>query len=296
MPASTVPEFLTALVDDAAVFPPGNAPLDQAVRDHEAHRAAPYGDLVGPLVVADSHLPQLLELLDATAQPRPLPVAVVISGGAGAVEPAVRWATGDGAVDLRAVEIAMRESDAGDLAPNADRIVAAFDSLVAAGLLDDEVEVYVEPPRWSGPQPSASWLRALDSLAAVDHRLKLRTGGPSPDSVPPSPELAGSISAALDRELRFKCTAGLHHAVRHHDAGTGQDRHGFLNVLLATRTALDGGTPQDVAAVLERADESGLAASADPVAMASARRWFTSFGSCSVEEPVEDLTRLGLLP
>ena len=46
--------------------------------------------------------------------------------------------------------------------------------------------------------------------------------------------------AALDRETPFKCTAGLHNAVRHRAADTGFEHHGFLNVLLATRQAFDG--------------------------------------------------------
>ena len=35
------PAFLDALVDDAAIFPPGNVPLDQAVKEHHGHREAP---------------------------------------------------------------------------------------------------------------------------------------------------------------------------------------------------------------------------------------------------------------
>ena len=46
-----IPPEYTALVDDAAIFPPGNAPLEEAVPAHREHRAAPYGDLVGPFVV-----------------------------------------------------------------------------------------------------------------------------------------------------------------------------------------------------------------------------------------------------
>jgi hypothetical protein len=287
-----VPDFLSGLVDDAAVFPPGDAPLEQALHDHARHRASPYAGLVGPLVVADRHLPQLRDLL--TGADAALPVAVVVTGGAGALEPAVRWASSP-ALELAAVEISMRESDAGDLAPNAQRIVAAVDSLVQDGVLDDEVPVYVEPPQWHGPGPSASWSGALDTLAAADHRLKLRTGGTEKEAFPSAVELAGWLRAALDRELRFKCTAGLHHAVRHRDPVTGFEHHGFLNVLLATRADLDGGSPADVAAVLDDTDGAQLAAAADQAALASARRWFTSFGSCSVAEPLADLTALGLL-
>jgi hypothetical protein len=49
-----------------------------------------------------------------------------------------------------------------------------------------------------------------------------------------------------------------------------------------------------VVALLEEQDRdrlTGLAADSDLV---SARRWFTSFGSCSVTEPLDDLITLGL--
>jgi hypothetical protein len=292
--ASHVPDHLCDLVDDAAVFPPGNAPLGRALDDHVAHRAAPYADLVGPFVVGDAALPELAERVAVAALDAPLPVHVVVNGGAGALEPAVRWATRSGRLELRAVEIALRESDAGDLAPNTRRVVAAVDSLVASGLLDEAVRVFLEPPRLHGADPSASWLGALDEVAAADHRLKLRTGGVEPDAFPQPSELATCIGAALDRELRFKCTAGLHHALRHRDPATGM-QHGFLNVLVATRASLGGAGAVEVAAVLDEQDATALLESAGAEGLASARRWFTSFGSCSVLDPVHDLVALGLM-
>ena len=45
-----VPEFARALLDDAAMFPPGLAPLAEAVPAHRRHESAPYAGLVGPLV------------------------------------------------------------------------------------------------------------------------------------------------------------------------------------------------------------------------------------------------------
>ncbi|HNQ07315.1 MAG TPA: hypothetical protein PKH97_09040, partial [Tetrasphaera sp.] len=39
------------LFDDAAVFPPGNSPLDAAVAGHRRLRRSPYADLVGPLLL-----------------------------------------------------------------------------------------------------------------------------------------------------------------------------------------------------------------------------------------------------
>jgi hypothetical protein len=276
------------------VFPPGSAPLDEAVRAHREHRASTHADLVGPLVVADEHLPDLLGLVPRSSTTR-MAVVVVVSGGAGALEGTVRWATRDGVLDLRGVEIALRDSATGELVHNMRRITTAVDQLVAAGDLDDETPVSVELPRLYDAGPTPDWLAALDEVAAAGHRLKLRTGGAAADSFPSPTELATCIGAALDREVAFKCTAGLHHAVRHVDASTGLTHHGFLNVLLATRASLDGASVAGVAAVLEETDADALLAGSDEAGLTGARRWFRSFGSCSVLDPLHDLHALGLV-
>lgn len=290
-----VPEAFRGLVDDAAIFPPGNAPLTEAVPAHRAHRKAPYAGLVGPFVIGEGRLPDLLD--EVSDDVEPLPVSVVVGGGAGAIEGAVRWATRTGALELRALEIAVREDATGEIAHNAKRIVAAVDQLVAAGELDDETPVFIEMPRLYGEAPGHGWLAALDEIAAMDHRLKFRTGGVEADAFPSARELATCIDAALERELAFKCTAGLHNALRHRDEETGFEHHGFLNVLLATRASLDGGSVDEVAAVLEVADRDEVRAAVQEQGdmLTSTRRWFTSFGSCSVREPLEDLTALGLM-
>jgi hypothetical protein len=291
-----LPSWLARLVDDAAIFPPGNVPLPQAASLHRGHRKAAYADLVGPFVVSDLRLPDLLDAVSDDVEP--LPVSVVVSGGAGALEGAVRWATRSGALDLRSLEIALRDDDTGAVAHNAKRIVTAVDQLVATGELDDEVPVYVEPPRLYGADPGHGWLTALDELAAMDHRLKLRTGGADADAFPSAAELATCIEAALDRELKLKCTAGLHNALRHRDAETGFEHHGFLNVLVTTARCLDGAGVEEMALLLEEQNPGPtleLLTTLTPDGLDRARRWFTSFGSCSVLEPLEDLIELDLV-
>jgi len=295
-----VPDYLRALVDDATIFPPGDSPLPAAVAAHRDHQSGSYAELLGSFLVSDVRLAELLEVATGSTggTTGPLPVAVVVQGGAGAIGPAVAWATGPDALDLRSIEIALRGSDTGDLPHNARRIVTALDQLIADGALGDEVTVYVEPPRHYGAEPGHGWLAALDEIAAANHRLKFRTGGAETDDFPSADELATSISAALDRELRFKCTAGLHNALRHRDEETRLEHHGFLNVLLATRASLDGASRTEVSGVLEMTDPdavSRLVADAED-GLAGARPWFTSFGSCSVLEPLEDLIALDLLP
>ncbi|MPZ62957.1 MAG: hypothetical protein GEU93_17030 [Propionibacteriales bacterium] len=278
---------MRGLIDDAAIFPPGNAPLARAVTEHRAHRRSGYAELVGPLLVGDRRLPELDPLLDAGTR---LDTGVVVTGGAGAIEPALVWAGRNDRIELRTVEIALRDEP--DPARNAQRI-----STMLSTTLPDAATASIEVPRIGDDRPDAGWFAALDEIAASGHRMKYRTGGDEASAFPSDKELAAVISAALDRELEFKCTAGLHHAVRHTAADTGFEHHRFLNVILATRAALDGATDDDVAAILGERDGETVAArirTTGETALASARRWFVSFGSCSIHEPLDDLSALGL--
>jgi len=266
------------LVDDAAIFPPGDAPLADAAADHQARRTEPYADLVGTFVVRDTDLPAL--------KATPLALSVVVTGGAGNIAGLASLAR-KLHIAVEGIEIALRDLD--DLAGNARRVVTAVDAARADGQLDDHVPVHVELP---AGEPTHQWLAAADEVAAAELRLKFRTGGLEAAAYPPAHALAGWIDAALDRETPFKCTAGLHHAVRH-TGDDGFEHHGFLNVLVATRRAFDGAPIDEVVATLEERDGAVLAA--DSSDLDRARRWFTSFGSCSVTEPLDDLIALGLL-
>ena len=278
MSTEPLPAAWRGLVDDAAIFPPGDAPLASAAAEHQARRGDRYADLVGTFVVRDTDLPAL--------KATPLALSVVVTGGAGNVAGLASLARRLH-IAVEGIEIALRDPD--DLAGAARRVAAAVDAARAEGQLDDHVPVYVELPHVPS---SASWFAAADEVAAQEFRLKFRTGGLDAAAYPHSHALARWIDAALDRETPFKCTAGLHRAVRH----TGEDgfeHHGFLNVLVATRRAFDGAGLDEVVATLEERDAAALLADVDE--LDRARRWFTSFGSCSVSEPLDDLIALGLL-
>jgi hypothetical protein len=272
--STTLPAAWSGLVDDAAIFPPGDVPLPDAVDSFVTRRDEWYADLVGSFVVTDRQVP------DVAA---PLPLAIVVTGGAGAIEGPLRLAS-RGGHDVAGVEIALRDLD--DLAGNAQRVATATE---ACGLPPEQV--YVELPH---VPDSGSWLRAADAVAEAGLRLKFRTGGLEEHLFPATHALARWIDAALDRETPFKCTAGLHNAVRH-TGDDGFEHHGFLNVLVATVRAFDGAPTDEVVALLDDRDPDSVSAAARDEDLGRARRWFTSFGSCSVTEPLDDLLALGLL-
>ncbi|MGH9658246.1 MAG: hypothetical protein ACRD96_06860, partial [Bryobacteraceae bacterium] len=125
----------------------------------------------------------------------------------------------------------------------------------------------------------------------IPDRAKIRLGG---ERVAPAELLARFL---VDARVPFKATAGLHRAIR--SAGG----HGFLNVLVAAALA-DRGV-EVVTAALEEDSPAAFRFDSTVVAwrehalgeadIAAMRRRLISFGSCSFDEPVEDLRALGLL-
>jgi hypothetical protein len=136
----------------------------------------------------------------------------------------------------------------------------------------------------------------LDVVEATGwHAAKYRTGGVTSDAFPSEDELAAFLAACARRDVAFKLTAGLHHAVRGTSA-EGFEQHGVLNVLVAVHHALAGDL--DVAGTLADRDAEALAARVGAwtdAEAAAVRRLFRSFGCCGVTDPLDDLRALGLL-
>ena len=271
--------YLVGLIDDAAVFPPGNAPVAAAVAAHRAHRRADHGFVVGPFLAPVSRLGEVLDVLDAAGTSEPLDLVLVADTGLVEAAEARAVLLDDDRVELVGLEVALPAD--GPLGESARLTLDTLDFALPAA---------IEVPR------AAGWRDALDVLAEDGaERAKFRTGGPSAAHHPTEEELAELIVAATGRALAFKLTAGLHHAVRRTDPDTGFEEHGVVNVLAATAAALDGHDVASVAGLLARRDADPLLAvlaAADPRAV---RRRLTSIGSCSISDPVSDLRALGML-
>jgi hypothetical protein len=84
MSSTALTALFDGLLDDAAMFPPEDAPLADAVVGHAAHRLAWYSDLVAAFVCAAGRLPSLSAQLALRAIPR-LEASLVVPGGIDAV-------------------------------------------------------------------------------------------------------------------------------------------------------------------------------------------------------------------
>ena len=199
------------------------------------------------------------------------------------------------------------EIDAVEVAPAAEGVASVH--------VEDPGSVqrlYLEVPALALRSPEAV-AAAVAGVAAtrrairtVDVGAKLRCGGVRADLVPSPQLVAAFLAACVTQQVPFKATAGLHHPVRHHNAEAGWVMHGFLNVLGGGVLHAAGAVADDdLAELVADADPDAFALDADglrwrgraagPDAIARARALVNGYGSCSFDEPVEDLLALGML-
>ncbi|WP_126641125.1 hypothetical protein [Embleya hyalina] len=270
------PPLFAGLWDDAALFPPGNAPMAEAVPAHRVYRAEWFADFVRHFLVGVAHLPDLVALADPEA---PLRVVLVAPGGPATVGPAVRTILDTPGLLLEGIEVA------GD--GEIGKAVAALHEH-----LPEMTAGYVEVLKGAGLDAD------LDNLAGTYGRPKFRTGGTAAHAFPNEVELAAFVHACRVREMPFKVTAGLHNAVRHTDPTTGFEHHGYLNLMLATHHAVAGAEPDALADLLAIRDSAELTRMAHELTVPERTRlrgYLTSYGTCSVAEPLQDALTLGLL-
>ena len=183
-----------------------------------------------------------------------------------------------------------------------------------ARLLDRARELLESLPAfWEAPAAAAERTIALlaehnasVTAGARPFGYKLRTGGVTADAFPSSAQIASALVASARHQVPIKFTAGLHHPVRLFHSSVGTKMHGFLNVLGSGVLAAEHGwDEQQAAAMLDdedatafRFDDAGFSwrdARIRIDQLKVRRELVTSLGSCSFDEPREDLRALKLL-
>lgn len=267
MSTEAVPRLFRALVDDAAMFPPGNASAAQAVREHVGHRAAWYADVVGPLLVPHARWGEFCAAHEAAGSPE---IAVVLIGS---IDRPNRVPSG---VTVTGFEVSATSGL--DLADGSGSI--------AAELVD--------------PEHHDRLLTRLATAGGSGRRVvaKYRTGGTSREAFPSEADVAKVIASAASHGVPMKFTAGLHGAVRHTDTATGFEHHGFLNVMVAVDAAQNGAGQGTLTKVLSERDPDRVLAPVHGWSEGEVERLreaFVSFGCCGVLDPVRAAVTLGLL-
>ncbi|HZY89457.1 MAG TPA: hypothetical protein VFE78_31840, partial [Gemmataceae bacterium] len=319
--------LLGGALDYAGLFPPARLLLDQAVRNCLRYRHEPESWLLGRFVLPVARLGELAPFSGElpTSGP-PFVVSALARGGKTVPEflAGLDADLRDSAAFLErhapafAVDVLEARLPPDAVTPDGQRPLAEL--LDAAGRRIEEtgppqLTVYYEAPPESLPGPGVGAVIeavARHNAAGPGRRyrgagLKLRCGGLEAAAFPAPEQVAFALHAGLAAGVPLKFTAGLHHPVRRFDAGVQAHMHGFLNVFGAGALGhAHGLNEEELCAILADEDAGHFACDgaglrwrdlrATPEQVARARREAViSFGSCSFDEPRDDLRALGWL-
>jgi hypothetical protein len=296
----TLRVLLTGILDYAGLFPPAKLDMAETVGSFARSRSCSESWMLGRLIVPVARLEEFeraaAELLPPNEEEDMWLVSALTAPAgdealAKDIETILAFNERHLAADQGAAYIDVVEIKAGS--------AKAIDQAIAC--IPDDLYPYFEIPL----DGDARGL--LAALAGHEAGAKIRTGGVTPDAVPSVEEVAGFIAACAAAEVPMKATAGLHHPLRHRSESLGGPMHGFLNVFGAACVAwCERADVKAIEAILNEQhpdrfrfeDETMTIGehtlSAEGVEEAR-ERFAHSFGSCSFDEPREDLQSLHLL-
>ena len=151
--------------------------------------------------------------------------------------------------------------------------------------------------------------------------IKLRCGGIVKEAFPSVEQVAAMIQNCSINQVPLKFTAGLHHPIRHHSKEYNTEMHGFINMFSASAFASTFPTPNNeqekfrmfilLAHMIDCQNETDFDFQKDKMVWKvgddrdsrfeisrkaiekSRQNTGISFGSCSFQEPMDDLKQLG---
>jgi hypothetical protein len=270
---SLLPGLTTGLLDDAGPVVAGAGGLAPLVDGHRQLRGTPAEDLVGPLLVRASGVPELRRLLLPEDD---LAVALVGDTGSAGLREARDSLQDDAWVRVVRMQLPIPPSQ--DPAPAARSLLDELTFTVPTSLV-------VTP----GPQLGD----VLDVVAADGaESVALRYGG---EASPTADQVADFLLGCSSRALSFTLTGDQRRAVRSVDPATGGPLPGHLNALAATWAAVDGADHQAVAALLETQDPDILVSVLTAAHVPRLRTLLVAATSSDVSASAHELRRLGLL-
>ncbi|MDJ0706633.1 MAG: hypothetical protein QNJ46_25460 [Leptolyngbyaceae cyanobacterium MO_188.B28] len=296
---SSTKNLLSSIVDYAGLFPPAKLDMPEAMANYALYQRTPYLWMLDRFVLAasrlgefEAQLPSLsVEENPAENQTRIWRLSVILSGD---VESA-----------LNCIQAINRRDDIMVTAVECPPIPSAdIESVLSR--IPNGIDAFFELPL------DQDWETSLARLQQLGGAAKVRTGGLTATAVPSPAQLGQFILACAEARAPFKATAGLHHPLPAHYRLTYEPdslsapMHGFLNVAIAAAFSYHHKiTASEMLEILKEPSFEAFQFRVDGISWRHhwltlseienvRRQFFRSFGSCSFQEPVEDLKRLKL--
>jgi hypothetical protein len=303
MPTASLKALLDQAIDYAGMFPPCDLALEPALRNQASYVRSPEAWILNGFVLPIKQFDAAKQLLSKFDPHHPLRVAAL----------GPKTTTADAFLDAlyeaaAAIRFVLRYDV--DLVPVSHLEMFLPDDVDSASLKKATAIVGKLPVFWEAPPESAQQTIALiaghNSDTNTTFGYKLRTGGVTVDAFPTSRQIASALVTQAMHRLPIKFTAGLHHPIRQFRDEVKTKMHGFLNVLGAAVLAAEHQWDVDqTVMMLEDEDPRSFSFIDDFFAwhnwkidterLRDRRKFVRSFGSCSFDEPREDLRALKLL-
>jgi hypothetical protein len=294
--------LLNQAIDYAGMFPPCALPLEPALRNQANYVDSLDAWILNGFVLPVGQFNAATKFVSPFDASHPLRVA----------------ALGPKTTNIEAFLDALKDTSAAVRSFAGSNLVSVShlemflpDGVDSACLNEAKVIVGDLPVFWESPPEKAEQTIALiaghnSREGAATFGYKLRTGGVTADAFPTSTQIARALVTAATHQLAIKFTAGLHHPIRQFRDEVNTKMHGFLNVMGAAVLAAEHQWEIDEAVtMLEDEDPRSFSFSDDLLMwrdwkidterLQYRRKFVRSFGSCSFDEPRDDLRALNLL-
>jgi hypothetical protein len=325
--------LLSGIIDYAGLFPPASLQLEQAIRNYAGYRTEPEAWMLGRFVCPAERLKELSPFVDELFE-NGSPLVVSVLGHTAKSIDDMSTATQKNLDDLAAsrkehgdrvvidvIEIRMPNAiKSGEPQPREIKCHREEDPRSGprrSTYYETELGADWRKPLEEFIRLQGTMRQFAQALSTIHKKplgpqsrqpvgFKLRCGGVTAAAFPPPEQIAFALVSCRDVGIPFKATAGLHHPIRQYRDEVKTKMHGFLNVfgagVLAHACEL---TEQQVWDIIVDEDPKNFLfddtsfrwkehrATVDQIT--AARQLVTSFGSCSFDEPRDDLRALGLL-
>jgi hypothetical protein len=285
------------------MFPPCSLALEPAFQNHAQYVRSSEAWILNAFVLPIEQFDAAKQLLSLFDPAHPLRVAAL----------GPKTANADAFLEaLEDTDVAIRSLSSNVDLVSISQLEMFLPQDVDVGLLKEARSIVGNlPVFWEAPPEKAEQTIALLAEHNSDEEsaafgYKLRTGGVTADAFPTSLQIAAALVTPATHQVPIKFTAGLHHPIRQFRDEVKTKMHGFLNVLGAATLAAEHRWDARKAAIMLE-DESLDSFSfekdffswrewkIDIERLQYRRRFVASFGSCSFDEPRDDLRALGLI-
>ncbi|PYS87212.1 MAG: hypothetical protein DMF62_13190 [Acidobacteria bacterium] len=288
--------LLTQVIDYAGLFPPSQCSMSEAVLNFATYRNSNYGWMLGRFVLPAARLDEFGETARefVSREGKPWQLAVIAGEDINDTLKRIASFNASNAPSIVCDVLEVRANTASKIENTVKALPHGLTAYFEIGMGDAFVDL-------------------VTALAMLEQRAKIRTGGVTREEFPESRDIIRFVRTCMAANVPFKATAGLHHPIRCFKPLTYAENapqgtmHGFLNMLMMTGFARESFRAPVLEEIMEEEFEEVFAFTETGVTwrgehfLSNAHlqrlrtKGMNAFGSCSFDEPVDDLQELGLL-